>query len=259
MGDGMIRLFGRPLFPGADGNSTLLGARETELIAYLCLNRRRHARTVLAGVLWPTSDERGARRSLNTALWRLRRTLESVGVDPRGVIGEDGTGDLHFEADGLWDLDVHRFELAADGLMAREPIEPSKVDRIAAGLALHRADLLEGYYQGWVVTERERLRLRYINGQARLMRYHCERNPLRAIELGEAILRFDPLREAVHRELMILHVTLGQRSLALRQYERCRQVLIEELGVGPTEATRVLHGQILREDVLAARSSWRSS
>jgi DNA-binding SARP family transcriptional activator len=81
---------------------------------------------------------------------------------------------------------------------------------------------------------------------AHLMQYYRHQGShAQAVAYGEAILQRDPLREEIHRELMRSYVANGQRALALRQYERCRQVLAEELGIPPMEETQLLRRQIL--------------
>ena len=67
-----------------------------------------------------------------------------------------------------------------------------------------------------------------------------------ALFVGHRILYEDPLRESIHREVIRLHVRQGQRVQALRQYQRCASILMEELGVEPMEETRALHDGIVR-------------
>jgi DNA-binding SARP family transcriptional activator len=55
----------------------------------------------------------------------------------------------------------------------------------------------------------------------------------------------DPLRESMHREVMALHYQRGDRPSALQQYERCREILREELGISPMAPTRHLWQSIL--------------
>jgi DNA-binding SARP family transcriptional activator len=45
---------------------------------------------------------------------------------------------------------------------------------------------------------------------------------------------------------MRLHQLAGNRTGALRQFERCRTALDEELGVGPGRLTRSLYEEICR-------------
>ncbi len=71
--------------------------------------------------------------------------------------------------------------------------------------------------------------------------------------LAEAISRYrlliatEPEREGWHREVMRLYVEAGERALALRQYDTCRRLLRERLGIEPSAETRRLHAAILRD------------
>ena len=61
---------------------------------------------------------------------------------------------------------------------------------------------------------------------------------------GATILRYDPARERTHRQLMHLYSLAGDRTSALRQYERCVQALKQELGVKPERKTVELYERI---------------
>ena len=74
-----------------------------------------------------------------------------------------------------------------------------------------------------------------------------------ALRCGQQILTLDPLREDVHRELIRLHLRRGHRALALHQYEQCRAVLDDELGVEPMEETRALCAALLPSTAHAVR------
>ena len=68
-----------------------------------------------------------------------------------------------------------------------------------------------------------------------------------AIQRGETVLLHDPLREHVHRCLMVCHSFMGNRPLAVRQYRECARALEEELGIPPMESTRDLLRRIQAE------------
>ena len=118
---------------------------------------------------------------------------------------------------------------------------------------LYRGDLLDGFvideepFEQWLVHERERLRELALDALARLLRHQ---NSLEATEAAtqtaRRLLTLDPLREAVHRVLMRLHVRAGRREAALRQYEICIGLLRRELQLGPEPETRQLYEEILR-------------
>jgi len=61
---------------------------------------------------------------------------------------------------------------------------------------------------------------------------------------GDTILRYDRAREQTHRQLMHLKYMAGDRTGALRQYERCAAALQEELSVKPERRTKTLYEQI---------------
>ncbi|NIR92456.1 MAG: hypothetical protein GWO08_01905, partial [Gammaproteobacteria bacterium] len=58
------------------------------------------------------------------------------------------------------------------------------------------------------------------------------------------LLALDPLREDGCRQLMLLLALSGQRSVALSQYEKCRDTLLNQLGVEPTQETVDLYERI---------------
>src|SRR5262249_51043892 len=57
-------------------------------------------------------------------------------------------------------------------------------------------------------------------------------------------LALDRWREQAHRQLMQALAASGQRGAALAQYERCRRILEDDLGVAPDAATTALYEQI---------------
>ncbi len=79
----------------------------------------------------------------------------------------------------------------------------------------------------------------------KLMEY-CEKRQEyeRALLYGVRILRHEPARERTHRSLMRLLYMSGDRTAALRQYERCVAALRAELEVEPGRPTRALCEQI---------------
>jgi DNA-binding SARP family transcriptional activator len=74
----------------------------------------------------------------------------------------------------------------------------------------------------------------------------CESRRLyeNGLAYGEQILRYDRARERTHRKLMRLFYLAGDRTAALRHYEKCVAALREELGVEPAKRTRLLYRQI---------------
>ena len=221
------------------------------LLAYLLLHRHRtHSREKLVNLFWSDCDQDRARSCLRTALYRLRRVLESADIPPEAYLLTEPTGEVGFDQDSAYWLDVESFEEQAEQVLAKpvHAIEAADAQRLEDALQLHSGELLEGFYDDWILWERERLQRLYLNSLAYLLHYHkhhgaCEQG----LECGHKILLHDPLREEIHREMMQLYLEGGQRALAVQQYETCRQVLASELGIQPMEETQVLHAQIITE------------
>jgi len=218
------------------------------LLAYLLLGRHRsHPRETLAALFWGDQSDDRARGCLNTTLWRLRRVLEPDDV-PRGTyLHTTPSGEVAFNADSDYWLDVAIFERHATAGLAK-PVQQLSADDAAKmedALTLYGGELLEGIYEDWALRERERLRCLHLDSLAHLLAYHRDRGAYeRSIAHGRRLLEDDPLREEIHREMIRLYLVLGQRSLAVQQYETCRQVLWSELGVQPLPETQALHASM---------------
>ncbi len=256
-----IRLFGQFAASWRDRSATVqevhLPRSTQSLLVYLLLNRRQLVpREVLAELFWGNSPPEQARSCLSTAIWRLRRSLQAPGGAGNGYLLSTPEGEVGFNPASEYWLDVAIFEEVLTRLCTQEDgeITPALAREAEAALALYTGDLLEGYYADWALRERERLRLLYIRGLRRLMRWYKETGNLEAgILCGQRILEKDLLREEIHRELMRLYAANGQRAQAVRQYQTCRQALLRELEMEPMEETRRLYHAI-RQGPVSART-----
>lgn len=210
------------------------------LFAFLALNHgRSHSRSTLVGRFWGESPESVARKNLRTDIWRIRTVLEPAGVEPGSclAVSQDGVA-LASSADH-W-LDIHEFEETLDQAGTGEPGE-AQAGLLRHAVELYRGDLLDGVYDDWVIFERERLRLRYLDALDRLIRHHDARGEwTEAAAFAQRLLANDPLREHVHRAVIRCNLALGDRAGALRQFDTCARLLRQELEVEPSAETLAL-------------------
>ena len=97
-------------------------------------------------------------------------------------------------------------------------------------------DLLPGWYDDWVLVDRERLRQMRVHALESMARGLGEQHRYaEAIEVGMAAVAAAPLRESAHREVIRIHLAEGNVSEALRQFEVCAQLLRADLGLQPSE------------------------
>ncbi len=230
---------------------TLDHPRLQALLAYLVLHRDRpHARQHLAFLLWPDSTESQARTNLRTLLHRLRQAFPDANqwlhVDAQTV---------QWRPSAACTLDVADFAHALAHADQAEQAGDAVTLRAALTQAvdLYRGDLLPGWYDDWVLLERERLRQAVLVTLERLtLLLEQDRAYATAIEYAQRLLRHDPLHEAAYQHLMRLHALSGDRASALRVYQTCATVLERELGVEPSPATREGYEQLLHLEVAAA-------
>jgi DNA-binding SARP family transcriptional activator len=202
------------------------------LVAYLGLSRA-PARTAVAGHLWPDVPEERAYGNLRTVLWRLQKAAP-------GLV--DVSGDAMSLASGVR-IDVREMtDWAHRALDPARDVEWASLPQV--GLS---AQLLPGWYDDWVLVERERCR------QLRLYALERMADKLAAqgrygegVQVACAAIQDEPLRETAHRTLVRIHLADGNVAEAIRTYESFRELLAAELGVSPTAQMNSLFCRIGR-------------
>ncbi|HEU5099276.1 MAG TPA: BTAD domain-containing putative transcriptional regulator [Roseiflexaceae bacterium] len=232
--------------------TTLDQQRLQALLAHLLLHRNTPSpRQHLAFLLWPDSTEAQARANLRHLLHHLRQALP----DADRFLYTDAQV-LQWRQDAAFTLDVIAFEHA----LAQADQAERRGDQAALRIALidaidcYRGDLLPGWYDDWVLLERERLRQTYLATLERLV-VLLEQAGEHAVAIGYAqqLLRHDPLHETSYQHLMRLYALSGDRASAVRVYQTCAAVLERELGVEPSPATREAYERLLHLEVPVER------
>lgn len=245
-----IHLFGRIRVAFTDEPSEVnITPTAQRVLAYLLLQPHRfYQREVLAALCWGDRTEEQARACLNTTLWRLRRSLEPDSTGSGTYLITTSSGEVGFNWESEHWLDLTIFEACAIRILSQPPhtLNAEQAQTLETILPLYAGDLFEGLYDDWAIQERERLLTYYLDCLAHLMHYYSHQGAYeQSLRFGQLILRRDPLREEIHREVMRLHWQAGQRSLAIHQYENCQKLLSEELGIAPMPETETLYAHLL--------------
>jgi hypothetical protein len=149
-----LRLLGSAVLEGDDGEVLTGPAARRHPLALLAVLSATPSgtlsRTKLAGLLWPTSDEKAARNRLNTCAYRVRNSLGE------NVLLSVGSG-LRLDREDL-PSDVAEFEAALEDEAWEEAVER------------YGGDFLDGFrlggsaaFEKWVDEERGRLRRAYLD------------------------------------------------------------------------------------------------
>lgn len=247
---GKLRMWREPRFP-----LEIEGDKARELWCYLLLHHDHpQPREALATLLWPESSPVRAKRNLRQTLWQLQaalQTTEAAASHQLSLLQADRQW-IWINGDADYWLDVVAFESAFREVrgVAADALDAARSAAVVEAVELYTGELLEGCYQEWCLLERERLARMFRAMLDKLMTYCAISGDYEAgLGYGERLLAEDPARERVHRGMMRLYYLRGDRTEALRQYERCVAVLARELGIQPSRRTVDLREQ-LRADSL---------
>jgi DNA-binding SARP family transcriptional activator len=211
-----------------DGRRRELPEGSKRLVVYVALNGGRVDRRTAAGALWPDGGDVRAAGNLRSALWRMR----GAGVD---LIDGDKTA-LWLRASTAVDL-RHVADWAGrliEGVATAGDLDPGLWCPAACAL-------LPGWYDEWVVFERERLRQRVLHGMEALGRLLVrDRRPQDAVVAARCVVAVDPLRESAQRVLVEAQLAAGDPAGARSSYAAYRSAVLRLLGAPPSAALTAL-------------------
>lgn len=238
LGHGRAQVDGRPL-------EVLRSARAMSLLAYLVLHADApQPRQDLAFTLWPDSPEGQARTNLRNRLHILRRAHPSLDAEI-----EVTATTLQWRRSGRVDVDVERFVDAADRAVATDPDDVDELVRCCReATAEYGGRLLAGIEEEWLQPARQALNGRYCDMLRRLATALVDAGrPTDALEPARQLVQADPLDETWYRLLMEAYERAGHWTAAVRTYHECTTVLDRDLGVRPSDATRIQYASLLDE------------
>ncbi|MFJ9028115.1 BTAD domain-containing putative transcriptional regulator [Streptomyces sp. NPDC102274] len=227
---------------------TVSAGRQQTLLAALALH---HGQIVpvddIAECLWGIDPPASARTTIRSYIKRLRRVLdEARGTEESVIEAQRGGYRLSRE---LVSVDATEFRerterAAAVAVTAGPDAEAAALD---SALALWRGPALSGIHgpslHRDVLPSLEEARLRAVH---RRIAIGLElEDPGDHIPLLRRTLALDPLQERFWAQLMLALYRTGRSAEALREYERCRRLLGDRLGVDPGPELRELHQQML--------------
>ncbi len=254
-----LRLLGPPeLSQGNRRPLTIRARKEQALLAYLAVERAQaHTRDTLVGLFWPEVAEAAARNSLRVALANLRQVL----VDASSIVLITDRLSVELVAqDNDW-LDVAMFRARIESSRQHAHVQFDLCDQCITGLReaieLYRGDFLSGLalpecfvFEEWVAVQREALHAQALSVLETLAASAEQRGDYAAVSsAARRQLALEPWRESAHRQVMHSLAASGDRVAALLQYEACRQILANELGIEPDVETVVLAERIRSGDL----------
>jgi DNA-binding SARP family transcriptional activator len=193
---------------------------EQRLVARVSLSGR-PGRAAVAGQLWPDIPESHAKHCLRSVLWRLQKAAPGLVDVSNGALQLS-----HGVA-----VDVREFEC-----WARKILHPDvDIDSLDTPPTALHGELLPGWYDDWVLAERERVQKLRMHALEQLAEKLASVSRFgEAVEAASAAVQAEPMRESSRRILIRVYRTQGNVVDALQEYETFRAMLATELDVMPT-------------------------
>ncbi len=218
-----------------DGKSVEIPSRPAQsLLAYLALTTGiTHRRERLAGLIWPDIPEADARRNLRRALWHIRKAAE---------------GQAPLQADDITVAFDARPDVWVDALVVSQKFSAEKtLEELIQIVSAYGGELLPGFYDEWVIVERERLQAVFEGRINLLLDRLVEAHSWdEVIEWGERWIALGGAAEPAYQALMIAYSGRGDLSGVGQTYRRCAEALSRDLGVElgvPTGVAGIVAGQ----------------
>jgi len=216
----------------ADGKLVAGAAAQPRRLAVLALlaraGRTAVSREKILALLWPDEPDERARKSLNQAVYSLRRDLG----DEDALIGSK---DLRLNL-GLIEVDVVEFD---------EALQRNDID---AAIRLYAGPFLDGFFvprapefERWMENERRSLAHAYSTALERVAALATERgDAASAVAHWRKLAGTDPLNGRIALSLMNALLAIGDVSGAL-QHARLHEVMLDqELGLPPDREVSAL-------------------
>ncbi len=197
--------------------------RSAALVKLLALStgHRLHREQAMEA-LWPEMSPDASAANLRKAVHFARRALGEHELI--ALLGDV----VALAPDEELVIDVEAFEVEAKAAQSTD--DPAACGRTADG---YGGELLpEDRYVEWTEEPRERLRQLYLR-------------VLKAAGRWEQVLAVDPTDEAAQCQVMQAALDAGNRGEVIRQFQRLRERLRVDLGVGPSAATVAIYERAL--------------
>ena len=227
-------------------------AKPRELLLYLLSHPEGRTREQIGVVFWPDASATQVKNNFHVMLHHVRKAIGRADL----IVFDGDRYRVAWEAGVVFD--ARAFEEGVRAGMRRlkgarkAADEPEALDGLRHTLDLYRGDFLEGDDIGdWHLEIRDRLRRLFGDAVMLLGQRHLDRGDNReAAEWFRRVVEVDELHEDAYRRLMLALTRAGERSEALRQFERLSQALRSDLEAEPERETKALYERLRRAETV---------
>jgi predicted ATPase/DNA-binding SARP family transcriptional activator len=227
-------------------------ARPRELLLFLLSHPEGRTRDQIGLVFWPDASTTQVKNNFHVMLHHVRKALGRADL----VTFERDHYRINWDVEGGVRFDARSFEETAKAALRALKTQktPETLDeaafRLRDAMSLYRGDFLVDAEAGdWHLDIRDRLRRLALDGRIALGDLALARGAWSdAAESFAQAIHVDELNETAFRRFLTALARSGDRSEALRQYERLVATLRSTLGVEPDPETRVLYQRLRKAE-----------
>lgn len=219
----------------------LPGPQGRHLLGFLIAEHARPlSRDELADQLWPAAPPAAWENSLKSLISKIRAALSRAGLPGHELIRNAfGAYQFRLPRDGWVDVDAAALSVhLAEAALASGDLDAAACHAYVTRLITARP-FLPGVPGEWAHAWRGRLSGHRVRAVECMAEVQLQRGQAAAaIRSAELVLDLDALRETAWQILIRAHAAAGNPGSAMRSYQRCRQVLQQQLGAAPSPRTR---------------------
>lgn len=234
MGKVQVMVDGKPVT-----NADWQGQAARDLFFCLLAHPDGLAKEMVGTIFWPDSSPSQLKLKFKNAIYRLRQALgQEVVLFEEDYYRFNRALDYEYDVEAFW-------KKLGQAQATTDPGEQAAAYR--AAIRLYKGSYLPEIEGDWAWLEREQLAQAYMEAVLTLARLHLEAKEYGvALEYCRRALAEDPCQEGAHRLAMRAHAATGNRAAVVRQFERCRQAMLNEVNVPPSSQTTALYETLMR-------------
>ncbi len=189
-------------------------------------------------IFWPDSSSSQLKLRFKNAIYRMRH---AIGSDV--VLYQDDIYLFNQLID--YEYDVKNFITAIKNARETKHIE-KKREFLSRAMKTYQGEYLPSFDADWVISDREKYQEMYTHAAQELAGIYLKEGKLEeALRIAKTALEHNPYFEPLHRISMQAYAARGDRASVSRQYEKCRDLLLDEIGALPSEQTVVLYEELI--------------
>lgn len=221
-------------------------ARAMELCFYMLDCARPLRKEQILTALWEEVDEQTSQTFYSTIHY-LRKALgrEATIASRSGIYRLDLAS--VYGKEGVWyDVTVFEEQYALGRQALAEGAEEAARTAFETMVELYQGDYVQPFYNDWCTMRRDELRQTYLDAHQQLGQLTWRAEEVeKSASHWQQMLAVDPCLEQAHYGLMRCYIRQGRRGMALRQYQRCKETLQQELGAAPGVAIQSLYRRLM--------------